>query len=77
MDVLQLQKKMNADICMRNKCWGVFAQDELLQTLLNGGYIINTDNRNQPGRYWVALWIDDNYLEFTDWLITTAYVFIA
>ena len=66
MDALQILMKMNADECMKNTWWGVFTRDELPQSLLNVGYIINTDNKNQLGQHWVALWIEKNSIEFMD-----------
>ena len=66
MDAPQIRTKMNADECMKNTCWGVFARDELPQSLLNGGYIINIDNKNQRGQHWVAVWIEETSIEFMD-----------
>ena len=40
MGAFQIRTKINADECMKNTCWGVFARDELPQILLNGGYQI-------------------------------------
>ena len=41
---------------------GVFSRDELPKSIKNKPccFIMNTDNRNQPGRHWLAFYYDVN-----------------
>lgn len=45
---------------------GVFARDQLPEHLPPGGYIVNTDNADGPGIHWVALWVEEDSVEFMD-----------
>ena len=57
---------LKEDPCMKQRSWGVFSRDGLPRQLLQGGYIMNTDNIDGPGVHWIALWMDSDRLEFMD-----------
>ena len=56
---------MKTDFFLKNECWGVFARDEVPNTLLPGGYVINTEDRGEPGQHWIAIWVNKT-VEFMD-----------
>ena len=67
MDSTQLTTLIRSDSVMRHSIWGVFPRDKLPPSLLPGGYIVNTDNSDQRGQHWIALWRSENgHIEFMD-----------
>ena len=58
---------LQSDPAMRSSVWGVFPRDKLPPPLRHGGYIVNTDNSDQKGQHWIAIWRnDDGHVEFMD-----------
>ena len=45
---------------------GVFAADRLPRAGPKGGYIVNTDPHDRPGRHWLGLWVDKNACQVMD-----------
>ena len=67
MDSAQLLLLLQSDPVMQQHTWGVFARDELPPNLLPGGYLVNTQNRDQGGEHWVVVWrTEDGRVEFMD-----------
>ncbi len=66
MDAHQLNSILKADPCLKHYVWGVFPRDQLPQTLLPGGYVVNTDNARGPGVHWIALWVQHSRIDFFD-----------
>lgn len=44
---------------------GVYPMDRLPEQRKSGAYVINTDNHDQPGSHWVAVY-DDGKVEYMD-----------
>ena len=45
---------------------GVYAADRLPRQTPAGGYIVNTDPHDRPGRHWLGLWVDQNTCQVFD-----------
>ena len=45
---------------------GTFPMDRLPTERVNGIYIINTDDHDQPGGHWVAVFVTDERVEYFD-----------
>ena len=45
---------------------GVLAMDELPKTRQKGSYVINLDDHDEPGSHWVAVWCDNEKVEYMD-----------
>ena len=60
MNNLQLTRLMKTDTCLRNNTLGVFPSDKLPEKIykLPVCLIANTDPSNEPGKHWVAFYID-------------------
>jgi hypothetical protein len=67
MDERELREKIKKDPEMRSCVWGVFARDELPETLLPGGYIVNSNDRRSAGQHWMGVYVtEDGMKEFMD-----------
>lgn len=52
---------------MKNKILGVYAVDEIPQTLPNlSGFITNTDPHQRPGKHWISFFVVSGVLECFD-----------
>ena len=45
---------------------GVYAADQLPRQTEDGGYIVNTDPHDRPGRHWLGLWVDQTTCQVFD-----------
>ena len=67
MNTYQLQCAINYDCNMRNTVCGVYAADEIPQTLHSfTGLVPNTDPKQRPGKHWIAFFYDNGVLECFD-----------
>lgn len=71
MDSNQIRCMLSCDKKTRQKFIGVLALDEFKSfvqknTLLEGLYVINSDNSDSPGRHWFMIFYDKDYLAFFD-----------
>ena len=61
-----LETLAREDARLRPVFRGVFAADRLPRQSLDGGYIVNTDPHDRPGRHWLGLWVDRNTCQVMD-----------
>ena len=68
MNTSQLQCMIACDPLLRDSVLGVFAADQLPRSLPTHpcGFIVNTDNSNQPGPHWLAFVTDDSGVDCFD-----------
>ena len=64
MNTRQIEAILKHDSQTKNVFRGVFAMDQLPK-MVKGMYVINTDNHNEPGEHWVAVYCHD-YVEYFD-----------
>ena len=59
MDSNSLRCIMNCDPLLSKQVIGVFVADEIPKTVISfpEAWIINTDNKTEPGKHWVAFYI--------------------
>ena len=50
----------------RYKLRGVYPVDQLPKRKLCGGYVINTDNHDEPGEHWVAVFVTKRRTDYFD-----------
>ena len=60
MNTSQLMCVIHADPVLRASTLGVYAADQIPQTIRRGGFIANTDAISKPGRHWCAFFFDGN-----------------
>ena len=68
MNTSQLRCIISCDPVLRERVVGVFAADELPETLPTTpcGFIANTDISSLPGKHWLAFFIRDNTVDCFD-----------
>jgi hypothetical protein len=68
MDSLQITKLLTKDLITKKYFIGVLARDKLPKKVnWPSALILNTDNSNQPGEHWLAIYYDENGVcEFFD-----------
>lgn len=69
MNTFQLEQILNNDKYAMSVFQGVRARDEFIRETLTfpSAYIVNTDNSNQPGSHWLAIWLtSNNTVEYFD-----------
>ena len=62
----ELETLAREDCQLRPHFRGVFAADRLPRASPDGGYIVNTDPHDQPGRHWLGLWVDKTQCQVLD-----------
>ena len=67
MNTYQLQCAIDCDLTMKHSICGVYAADEIPQTLqASHGFIANTDPKQKQGQHWIAFLYDNGVLECFD-----------
>ena len=62
----ELETLAREDATLRPLFRGVFAADRLPRAGPDGGYIVNTDPHDRPGRHWLGLWVDQTTCQVMD-----------
>ena len=62
----ELETLARDDCQLRPVFRGVFAADRLPRAGPDGGYIVNTDPHDRPGRHWLGLWVDKTTCQVMD-----------
>jgi hypothetical protein len=62
-DIVQILRKDN---CVKHKFRGIFSADQIPSVLLEGAYIVNTDESWLPGKHWVSFYKEGGKVEYFD-----------
>ena len=65
MNTSQLERILQTDVMTSDMYRGVYAMDTLPE-LQHGSYIINTDDADEPGEHWLAVFNDNGDVEYFD-----------
>lgn len=65
MNTEQIRRILQSDVMARDFYRGIFPIDKL-PAMEPGFYIINTDNHDDPGEHWLAVFNDNNHVEYFD-----------
>lgn len=67
MDSIVIHKILHKDRTLYRHLKGVFAANDLINlNISNGLYIVNTDERGEPGSHWCVFYFDNHTSEFFD-----------
>lgn len=67
MDSIVIHKILHKDRTLYRHLKGVFAANDLINlNISNGLYIVNTDERGEPGSHWCVFYFDNQVSEFFD-----------
>ena len=61
----QIETILGLDSATRNITHGVYAMDRLPQRK-PGAYVINTDDHDEPGSHWIAVYCENDHVDFMD-----------
>lgn len=76
MNSIVIHKILDKDRTLSRHLKGVFAANDLINlNISNGLYIVNTDERGEPGSRWCVFYFDNQVSEFlTRWVILQSFV---
>ena len=67
MNTRQIEAILKSDLMTRDLYRGTFSMDEVPRLKMRPGcFIINTDDRDEPGEHWLAVYNDNGHVEYFD-----------